>query len=277
MLPRVPQLRWIAPTLTLLCALSLPDEGSAERRVRVYKVQHRAAEELLPLASAVLGERGNAAVDQHTNALILAGDAAAIAETLEFLTQQDIAPRSVILRYESKSHADLEAAGIHVLWSAGRGSFRIGNAVFPGAKSGAVVAPEHTKTKAEKHFASTLRVLEGRSGRIATGRSVPVTTSDGFYTSTQWVTAESGLEARPRVLSDGRIQVELQPFEGHIDAGGSVHFTGAATSVTLKAGETLVIGGLNQGNRERETSAFSGATQAQNSSEQLLLLSAELE
>ena len=45
------------------------------------------------------------------------------------------------------------------------------------------------------------------------------------------VAAESGIEVRPRVLGDGRVRLDLRPFQGRLRDDGSISYSGAETTL----------------------------------------------
>ncbi len=263
--------------LTVALALALASGAAAgDRTLAVYDPQHRPAAELLPLARVALGAEGEAMVDAGTNQLVLVGSETALAETLELLRKQDRAPRSVVLRYESERLDALEARGLRVDWSTGVGDVRVGN-VRPDVVDGVRISARGVTTETEGGFRGMLRVLEGRTGRIGTGASVPVTRRSLADVDTTWVTAGSGFEARPRILGDGRVLVELQPLESTVDAHGRVRFSGAATTVTLAPGETVAIGAIERGSTSRASGARVLAASQDARETRVLLLTAEVE
>lgn len=259
----------------LLVALATP--ADAQRRVEVYRARHRTAGELQPLAATALGERGSAAVDPGTNSLVIAGDAAAVADALAVLALQDRALRTVLLHYGSRGDTQLQRAGVRIAWSVAGRSLRIGNVIFPDGRSGALVAAGAGQAGASRDLGGMLRILEGQTGRISTGETRPIHTRqrDGWG-STEYVRAETGFEARPRILSDGRIEVALRPFEERFQPGSSIEQLSAETVVVVVPGETLAVGGIGRvsvAHREqpvkREEERAAG--------DQLLFLRAEIE
>jgi type II secretory pathway component HofQ len=122
-----------------------------------------------------------------------------------------------------------------------------------------------------------LRVQDGQVGRIETGTTVPIVQRVSPWESQLgFVSVGSGFEARPQLLGDGRVRVDLQPFEATLERGGTVQHSGAATEVTVAPGETLAIGGLSQ-EQERRSSGLGGAASEQRYEDTLLLLRAEVE
>lgn len=269
----------VAGALVLVLALAAGAPAApGDRTVKVYDPRHRPAEELLPLARAAIGAEGQALVDRGTNSLLLVGSDAALAETLELLHELDRALRTVVLRYESQRLDSLEARGIRIDWSAGTGDVRIGNAVFPEDRQGVRLRSFAVGTEREGGLAGVVRVLEGQRGRITTGRSVPVTRRSRWDVDTTWVTAESGFEARPRILDDGRVQVDLFPSEQSVDRRGELRFLDAATRVTVRPGETVVVGAVDRTSRTRASSGSrTYAADQKARMERVLLLSVRVE
>ena len=254
--------------------LAITLAGSAVgQTVRVYAVQHRTADELAPLVETALAGEGRVAADRRTNALVLSGSPRAVATALELLAALDVRARTVVLRYESRRSGELASAGANVRWRAGAGSFRVGDVRWAGeaARDASTLAGE-------------LRILEGQSGRIASGSSLPVTARrirHGRYgavveESTRYVAAESGFEASPRVLRDGRVELALRPFDASPRPDGAIARASADTVLVLEPGATVALGGIT-----RERSAHSGGPGAADAStageESLLLVTVALE
>lgn len=264
--------------LALFLASSL---AQAERKLHFYKAQHRTAEELLPIAEAALGEAGSATLDSRTNSLLLIGSAESIAAALQILAQQDTKLRSVVIHSAIKRTQDLHTAGFDVRWSIEAGDFRIGNALPIGSGSHVEVRVGEIDRTQKLDFSSMVRVLEGNSATISTGTTLPIHVHHHHHGHahdvTAFVSAASGVDAKPRILGDGRVQLDINPYQEEVTPSGVVHATGAVTTVTLKPGELLTIGGIDQSRSETTTSITSGASTAEAHDEQVLLLRVEIE
>ncbi len=271
-------LPWRLPSLALALMLGgLLAAGEALGDVQVYKARHRVADELLPLAETALAGAGSAVVDHGTNSLVLMGPPGAIADALAVLEAQDRALRTVVLHYASRGRRELEREGVRVEWQAGGGSLRIGNVVDPAAGSHVTAEAEGTAERRELALDGVVRILEGESGRIVTGTARPFVVHDASGTSTQWVSADSGFEARARILGDGRVRVELDPVQAHFEPNGDVARSGGRLAVELAPGRTLAVGGLSTSSRQERSDLLSGAERRQEDDDLLLLLRAEIE
>jgi type II secretory pathway component HofQ len=274
--------RAFAAASLLGCVLAA---GQAAAESQVYRPAHRLAGELLPLAQAALAGEGSVVADEGTNSLVLIGSRPALARTLQLLAQQDRALRSVVVHYETHRVGDLEAEGIRVAWQVESGSVRVGNVVLPRPGTAVAVRPEAGGERAEGSQRGLLRVLEGQSGRIASGVEVPVvsrrSTRFGVEESVGYVQAESGLEVTPRVMGDGRVRLELAPFDarlrGGLGAGPVVERSGAQTSVTLAPGEKVVVGSLARGASAASGDVFSGVARTRSNEESVLVVWVEVD
>jgi type II secretory pathway component GspD/PulD (secretin) len=264
--------------LALLVLLSLfAPLAPAWAEMQVYQPRHRTAADLLPLAETALGFEGRVAVDPHTDALVLIGPADAVAQALELLALQDRRLRSVLVHHETRSAHDLESAGYRLVWSTGGESLRIGNVTRPGQASGAALGLYSRSDSGAGSRAGTVRVLEGEWARISQGSEVLLPLGADRYPDAVRVAVDSGLEVRPRVLGDGRVHLDLRPFQGQLGAGGSISYSGADTVLVVAPGETAVVGGLARDESLRSGSVASGASRTSDRREELLLVTVTLD
>jgi hypothetical protein len=191
----------------------------------------------------------------------------------------------VVVHYESRRLADLEAAGIHVDWQVASGSVRVGNVVLPRVDTVVAVQPEAAREREAGGLRGTLRVLEGETGRIASGVEVPVTrlhrTPYALHETTSFVSADSGFEVTPRVQGDGRVRLALAPFDARLGpglgAGPSVARSSAETVVNLAPGETVAVGGLTRESIASDRDLFTGAARESAREESVLLVRVEVD
>jgi len=264
----------LAVALLLVSLAAARAEGPT---IEVYKAANRTAEELLPLAETAMGGEGSAALDSGTNSIVLMGPRSAVERTVALLRQQDQRRRTVVIRYQSKRVDELATEQIRVDWSAGSGSVRVGNVIFPGDRTGARVSGRALRSHGENTLAGTLRLLDGEVGHIGSGESVPVHERGVFRSSTTFVTAERGFTARPRILSQDRVQVEITPTDDSVDERGRVEFTGAATTVVVKPGETVALGGISRSSDGQRVGSRVITASEHAKDERVLLLTVDVE
>lgn len=264
--------------LVLACALLAAAAASAaERTVHVYRPLSRMAVELQGPARAALGDEGSATVDPGSNTLVLIGDPRAVQATLALLAELDFARPTVVLHYESRRLADLEAAGVRIAWHVDAGAVRIGNVHAPPGVDLLAVRPFGLHRHGTSSLSGMLRIQDGQSGRIETGSAVPVVEHvSPWETRVTTVSASSGFEAWPRVQADGRVRVALEPFEGRFARDGTIQRSGASTEVVVTPGEMVALGGLTRPSTEHRQGGGGVATERRYD-DWLLLLRADVE
>ncbi len=258
--------------LLVLCAVTI---SQADRAMRVYRAQHRAASELLAGVEAVLGDEGSAVLDGGTNSIVLSGSPEALKRGLAVLEAQDRVRRSVLVEAELLTLSGLDAAGYRIEWEAGAGRLKIGSRQLDDPIR-EPRAGRRLQSRRNEEQRSALRILEGDVGRIAFSRSVPVR-SRGLVGTTVFIGADAGLLARPTVLGDGRIQLGLESFEARVDPGGAREGFRAETTVVLEAGKAVVIGAQDQRGEAPRARVFATSTGRTSRYYVVVMLRAELE
>lgn len=256
----------------------LPAAARAQRRVEIYEAKHRTAEELVSLAQAVMAESGGVEVDARTNALVLIGDAEAVEEALAVLSSQDRALRTVILRYDTRRVRELAAQGFQLRWTASTGELRLGDVRLAPDPGSAIRANATASTqRLVETFSGVLRVGEGEATRIETGTIVPFATRGPSGSSTEFVNATTGFDAKPRILADGRVQVDLAAFARELRPDLAIDSMAASTLVTLKPGALVVVGSTGRAGTGSRADRFEGARAERRGDETVLLLRVDLE
>ena len=270
--------------LMLACAVLLFAAAASAQSVRVYKAKYRTAEELAPLVAGAVGGETRVVADRRTNAIVLSGSQSEIASALALLDTLDVRARTVVLRYEARSASELAAEGVRVSWRTGS-ALRLGDVDWASSPAALAIGAEARASHRTDHLVGQLRILEGQSGRIASGATLPITTrrvqhgrrgSTLVEEETSYVTAESGFEASPRVLGDGKVELALRPFDASLRRDGAIERTGADTVLVLEPGATVALGGMVREESARQ-GTFSGGGASGGSRESLLLVTVEVE
>jgi hypothetical protein len=252
-------------------------------------MQHRVAAELVPLVETALAGEGTASVDETTNSLVFFGEPRAIAVALQLLVVQDRARRSVLVEAWSQRRSELAGAGYSIDWVPEAGALRLGHlregaataAPAQGAEarvlgSGTAASAKTIRTPEHAEFATTLEIVEGELGRITSGRVVPFVTRGEGGATTAIIETRSGLLARPHVLGDDHVQLDLAPFDASAEDGGTASFSSLSTRVVLGPGETVVVGGIPRQAGSEESGRLP-ASQRGRRDEALLLLRVEID
>ncbi len=256
----------------VLLALVAAD-ARAQRVTEVFAPAHRLAEELLPVAEAAIGSEGEALLDARRNSLILIGTPDAVAQALSLLRRQDRSVPVVRLRYRSLGLSELAGAGLEIVWEAevGVGVGRVASTSLARGQG------RQYRTKQTRDFAGELRIQSGEVGHVGRGRAVPLEGRDHFGRLVSGVSeAERGFSARPRVLGNGRIQLEFAGTDATVDDGGTVEFSKATTTLVVDPGQTVVIGALAQASRNKQANGRSFSTRA-DEDKRIFLLTLDIE
>ncbi len=275
---RRPRVGRSALALALFALLNFALPTASQARVTLYKANHRLASELLPYAEASMGSEGKVQLDPSRNSILLVGDDALIERTVDLLKAQDTAARTIQLLYEHVTQTELREHNLNIQWKGNYGHIILGDGK-PLNKDGLHVRQDglHVRLRnlqrsSEDRFQGKLMIMEGQSGRIATGRSVPIQSRSKKYgTHTEFITAESGFEAQPTVLGNGKIRLEIRPFREQFESNGQVAFTEASTLIVLSPGDSVVLGGVAQ--QTDETGTY-GLSARERSDDQLLMITA---
>lgn len=270
--------RWPAALILAVAAIGMARFAAAE--VQVHTVEHRPAEELLPLVESALGEGARAGVDPATNSIVVTGSAESIRAVGLLLERLDVARRQVLVTVESRSSRALRGADYRVEWADAGDRMRVGRLVAEGSRarhpSAAGGAGFVVSSAGEEAFSTSLRILDGDVGMIEIGRSTTITDRRIFGTTTAIVEVKTGLLAAPRVFADGRIELQLTPYEGDVSREADTRTMGAETTVVLQSGEVVVVAGLGRRGAGAGQDAFAWRSASEAGEEVLLLVSASV-
>ena len=257
--------------------------AASERKVVVYPVAHRMAAELLPLAESLIGPSGSATLDSRTNAILLVGPEEEVASTLEILRAQDRPLRTVLVRQEWMQRSALVDAGVEVRWSVGSGDFRVGRILPPPGDDRLAIEAHAEFRAAHEARAVQLRVVEGAHSRIETGSVVPYASPSAAdpdaaaRAKTTWVDVTTGLATDARILGDGRIRLDLSPFQSSLEQGGAIARMSATTVLELEPGEIRVLGGSRRQSTESRSESGRGTRTDHGDEDLVLIVSAVIE
>lgn len=237
--------RYLIALLTLLPMLAM-----AQAVTEVIEPRNRLAQELAPLLQPLAGVGGSVAA--YDNKLIVRAAPAQIAEMRRLLEQLDRAPRQlrVSVRQGRRLQSDEQEAGLSGVYRRGDGSVAV-----PGPDGRLPEDVElrlrERKVVDENGIRQQLRVTEGSEAQIMLGRSRPYTVSepltDGkFAYHTEYIEHSTGFVVLPRLLPDGRVQLEIRAQQQIGARPGYIDSRGTASTVSGPLGEWFEIGSAVQ-------------------------------
>ncbi|GMR22217.1 MAG: hypothetical protein BMS9Abin37_0551 [Acidobacteriota bacterium] len=247
---------------------------AATQTIELYRARYRPASELVPIARSALGSGGQVTLDARTATLVLNGSPQAIQRTLALLEQVDRPLRQVVIESVVRQVEDFDALGVRVAWKTSLGPLRLGT-LPPLAANGLIVGVDATRARETNRASSRLRLLEGGTGIVRTGKALPVL-FEPYWGTTAFVPVDTGFEAKARVLEGDRVYLELRPFAGRVEDNGELTYIAVATSITVSPGETVVLAETTRA-AESSTTDSSGAQKDQLRRQQIVLITVELE
>lgn len=262
----------LVSTVLLLVGVLL-GTGYAGQALEVYRAKHRLAQELVAIAESALGNEGRVTLDSRTATLVLSGTPGAVRRARALLEQVDRPLRQLVLTHEIRDFRDLEVFDARIGWKVSFGSVRIGTLSL--SSGGLRVALDAGRETTRSTSRGVLRLLEGSTGLIVTGKALPFV-FEPYWGSTTLIPVETGFEATGTVLADGLIQLELTPFSGRVDEGGVLRYTSAATSISLRPGETVIYAETSSETDDSNLN-LGGGRRDHLREQQVLLISVELE
>lgn len=240
-------------TTVLICVLMLTLTSFAQNReFRVYSlgfISPAVAEEAV---QAALGPDGKVTIDVTTNRLIVYGTPKEHQEIEQLLKTLNVPASQVRIDVAISEQTLGKESGIQL---ESRGTLNIKSI----GKSNLWFKPkiQSSKTKETTHSTQTLLVSSGYEGELAVGERVPYLEwlmvygmqKKYLFARLQWNRVGSRLVVKPTVVGDGshiRIQATPQLSGFVLGKPHHVRFVDMTTEVTVKDGETVVLGTANQ-------------------------------
>lgn len=251
--------------------------------VKVYEISHAAPEDVLNAIIPFLSARGNAIMSPGKKLVVQ--DTPDYLGTIEGIIKElDLPPRQVLIssRILSVTHSDDKSLGVEMgsVFESPRGdqttTFTQGfvqeltNGILTEGLTGyfAIIARDHEnilisalqdKADVQVLAAPQLLVLDGETARIQVGERlgfrITTTTETASLESVEFLEVGTLLEVTPSIGVDGLIKMKVHPevSSGSISSDGlpSERTTEATTTMIVKDGETIVIGGLLDTTKER--------------------------
>jgi hypothetical protein len=240
--------RWMRHGMYLLVLILTLCAGAvqAEQRtaIQVIELQHRTAEDVIPLLAPLLGS--GEVVTGTGMRLILRSSPATLAEVRQVLDRLDAAPATLLVSVRRGSTGGSLERGVQV-------QGRVGGVIIGDGSDTRVIRRETTERDGSTQ---TLRVLEGQAALIRTGESVPVVSHGPLLWPGGGLTApgidyrdlERGFLVRPRVVGDDRVQLEIRQVHEREARGGAgrIEFQQVDTVLSGELGEWIRVGGVER-------------------------------
>lgn len=229
--------------------------SAAQNELRTITLQHRFADDLLPIVQPLVGPQGTAS--GMNNVLIIRTTPERMAEIEQVVAELDVVRRNI--RIEVSHDSSLQRSDSRFSAS-GRG--RVGDAeVVIGndrlRRHGARVDIEQGSSQIHRQGGQYLTVMDGGDAFIEVGQSVPYTQQWVEFTqrytrlqqTTEFRDITTGFAVSPRYIGD-EVEVEITPRIARLGRGGAVDFEELSTRVRVRPGEWFNLGGTMAGSDE---------------------------
>ncbi len=268
----------------------------AHAELEVIQLQHRSAEELLPVIRPLLDPDDVAHGMNYQ--LILRTSPRHLEEVRELLHRLDVAARS--LKVTVMQDVDAETATRLTRISGDVGLSRDARVRIPAGGNNDGLNVElgqgsdrinanivSTRSLERDHKTQQLRVLEGNRALVKSGQSVPVPQrrviqrwwGTEVVDSTEYHQVDSGFYVLPRVNGE-RVTLEISAQNDSLSASGNSSYPvtnvqRTESTVSGYLGEWIALGGIDQ-QRESDGSSLSSSDTGKNQSKRNVLIKVEL-
>jgi type II secretory pathway component GspD/PulD (secretin) len=264
-------------TLLILCNASA---AWARTEFKMITLQHRFAQELVPIVAPLVGEDGNAsAIDNH---LVIRASPERMQAIEELVAKLDTARRNMRI---TVSHEDMQTGKQQTIGASGNVRIGQGRVIVQRRMPGDLPPENNVNIDLDQREYSQSRqgsefvnVTDGERAFIRVGQRVPYTQQWAVLTQsyaqrirhTEFQDITTGFAVRPRSLGD-QVEVEITPRIAQMGAGGVIDFEELSTVVMVRPGEWLDIGGIMQ-SRDDVSRAILNSQSASGSGDSRLMI-----
>lgn len=239
----------------LLLNLSFPhcDAIAGGEDFRIFSLQYRFPQDVLPSVQALVGDSGTVSVMQ--NHLIVRTTPQRMEEVAEVVARMDTPPVNHKISISFADTTKTQGRGVDVDFSTGNDHVNIKTSRH--ADSGVQIDLSQREKRIQLQAEQFLTVLDGYAAFIKVGQSIPFT-QDWLVISQQYVSAQrlvsfrevtTGFSVKPRAIGD-QVELEITPRIVSLGQGGVVDFQTLTTVLRVRKGEWLDIGQQMQGRDE---------------------------
>jgi len=183
--------------------------------IKVFKINHILASELLPTLKTVLSSKGKIVISKTRNSVIVMDYQKNVDSVWTIIQELDQVPQNVKVSVEFVEESALKKLNLKVSWLFKQGLWQIGTFCSSDAKSkfGVSVDAELLESGVYSLNRQFLLLEDGTEGRIFVGRKIPfheVFADDGIVIhTTQYRDLGSGFLVKPTILADNRINLSI--------------------------------------------------------------------
>lgn len=240
--------RYLLPLLLIVHVISSLPVHAGANELRTITLQHRFAEDLLPVVEPLVGPQGTAT--GMNNLLIIRTTPERMAEIERVVAELDAVRRNI--RIEVSHDSNLQHADSRFSAS-GRGRAGDTEVVIgdrAGRRSGAQIDIGQGESRTSRQGSQFITVMDGADAFIEVGQSVPYSQQWAIFArryaniqqTTEFRDITTGFAVSPRYVGE-EVEVEITPRIARLGRGGAVDFETLSTRVRVQPGEWFDLGG----------------------------------
>lgn len=275
-------IRFVLTAITSIAlALVLTWHAHAATEFKIISLQHRFANDLLPVIQPLVGEEGTVSAMQ--NNLIIRANPKNMAEIEQIISTLDTPRQNLKITVSRNSSQSLQRNNTAISGRKRIGNVTVETGEFSGGsrrvmRDGVAVNIESQRNSSNTNNQQFIQVLDGEKAFISVGQSIPYTQEwislAGRYVhtrrTTELISIDTGFAVRPRAIGD-LIELEVTPRFSQINQGGAIEFETLSTVIRSKRGEWLDLGSIMQQKDDVSQAILSWQSNDLSSSSQLLI------
>jgi type II secretory pathway component GspD/PulD (secretin) len=241
--------------LSMLLFAFMTCTAMAAPQFKIITLQHRFAEELLPVLQPLAGRNGT--VSAFSNQLIVNAEPDALASIEATARMLDIERRNWHITVSNNTSSNRDSSRMGASGEIGR-DVRVGVPDSRGRiRRGVNIELEENQRQWSESGNMDLRTLDGEAAFIRVGQEIPYTTYwvelsrryARVAQDTQWRDVSVGFAIRPCQIGE-KIDLEITPRLAAPGKNGVIDFTEMATHIQARPGEWVDLGGMLSGRNE---------------------------
>ena len=240
--------------LLLLSLNLLSFNAFAETEFKIFTLQHRFANDLLPIIDPMVGADGTA--NGIDNQLIIRAQPERMREIEALVAQMDTARVNRKISVSTSNYIQNQRQRTEASGKIKMGSVTIGNDRRAKPNTGNVDIERNT-SNTQQSSNQFINVLDGERAFIRVGQVVPLTqewvTISRRYIQvdrfTDWREVTTGFAVRPRTVGN-EVELEITPRIARLNSQGYIDFEELSTVIRTPLGSWVDVGGTMQQNDE---------------------------
>jgi type II secretory pathway component GspD/PulD (secretin) len=262
-------LRHFRASLCFLFAMLFSITAMAATEFKIITLQHRFADELLPIIQPLAGEDG--VVTGMQNQLIIRTSPENMAEIEQIIASMDVARTNLKITVNRQNNLDSTQRGVDMSGRKRIGNVAISTNRYPRqARDGVQIDIQNNSSTTKQNNQQFINVVDGEFAFIQVGQSVPFTQEWRIFThrythiqrTTEFIEVSTGFAVRPRSIG-GHIELDITPRIAQLNQQGFIDFEALSTVVRVNKGEWFDLGGAMQQNDEVSRAILSLKNKAQ--------------